>query len=130
MLKNISIIFILILFFISGIKKLLNFNSTVKLLKLKFPIKLPFVFYQISIVGVILLLTFGSMFLIYSSFTDKFKKISCYIVILFILFTLFATLMFHPPTDKTQQIQFMKNISIIGAFLLLLSVTSRGINIF
>lgn len=130
MLKNISIIFILILFFISGIKKLLNFNSTVKLLKLKFPIKLPFVFYQIAIVGVILLLTFGSMFLIYSSFTDKFKKISCYIVILFILFTLFATLMFHPPTDKTQQIQFMKNISIIGAFLLLLSVTSRGINIF
>lgn len=130
MLKNISIIFILILFLISGFNKLLNFNSTVKLLKLKFPIKLPFVFYQIAIIGVILLLTFGSMFLIYSSITDKFKKISCYVIICFILFTVTATMLFHPPTDKTQQIQFMKNISIIGAFLLLLSVTSRGINIF
>jgi uncharacterized membrane protein YphA (DoxX/SURF4 family) len=130
MLKNISIIFILILFLISGFNKLLNFNSTVKLLKLKFPIKLPFVFYQIAIIGVILLLTFGSMFLIYSSITDKFKKISCYVIICFILFTVTATMLFHPPTDKTQQIQFMKNISIIGALLLLLSVASSGINIF
>jgi putative oxidoreductase len=130
MLKNISIIFILILFIISGFKKLFNFNSTAKLLKSKFPVNLPLLLHQIAIIGVIILLTIGSFFLIYSSFTDKFKKISCYIIICFIIFTVTATIMFHPPTDKTQQIQFMKNISIIGAFLLLLSVTSRGINIF
>ena len=130
MLRKISIIFILILYLISGFNKLLNFNSTVNFLKLKFPIKLPYFLYQLSIVGVICLLTLGSLFLIYSIYTDKFKKIASYLIILFIAFTVTATLIFHWPVDKNQQIQFMKNISIIGGFLLLLNDVSRGIKIF
>ena len=86
--------------------------------------------YQLSIVGVICLLTLGSLFLIYSIYTDKFKKIASYLIILFIAFTVTATLIFHWPVDKNQQIQFMKNISIIGGFLLLLNDVSRGIKIF
>ena len=130
MFKKISIIFILILYLISGFSKILNFNMTLKFLKLKFPIKLPNFLYTLSIVGVIILLTLGSLFLIYSIFTDKFKRMASYVIILFIVFTVIATLIFHWPVDKNQQIQFMKNLSIIGGFLLLLKDVSRGIKIF
>ena len=130
MLVKIGNIFILILYILSGIKKLFSFNSTVNALKSKFPINMPMIFYKLAIVGVIILLTIGSLFLNYSIFTEKYKKESSYVIILFIAFTIAATLLFHLPTDQAQQIQFLKNLSIIGGFILLLSITSRGIKIF
>jgi hypothetical protein len=80
---------------------------------------MPIIFYKLEIIGVIVLLIIGSLFLNYSIFTEKYKKESSYIIILFIAFTIAATLLFHLPTDKTQQIQFFKNVSIIVGFILL-----------
>jgi uncharacterized membrane protein YphA (DoxX/SURF4 family) len=118
-LKKIGVVLLLVLYVMSGIKKIFTFNDTSKALESKFPIKFPLWFFKLSMVGVIILLTAGSGFLLYDTFFNVNKLISILIIIAMIIFTIMATFLFHPPlTDK---IHFMKNTSIVGAFFLLLS---------
>jgi uncharacterized membrane protein YphA (DoxX/SURF4 family) len=118
-LRKIGVILLLILYIMSGIKKIFSFKATSEVLSKKFPIKFPLWFFKLSMIGVIILLTAGSGFLLYDTFFNVNKLISTLIIIAMICFTIMATFLFHPPlTDK---IHFMKNISIIGAFFLLLS---------
>jgi uncharacterized membrane protein YphA (DoxX/SURF4 family) len=111
---------LLAMYLISGISKAFNFKSTRNAIISKFPIKLPIVLYTIALVCVILLLTVGSLTVIYTFLTKKLALISSKIVLLLILFTICATLMFHFPSEK-EKYHFMKNMSIIGGFLILLS---------
>lgn len=120
MFKKIGIILFLILYLLSGFNKALNFIPTVELTQTKFPIKLPLWFFKLTIVGVIILLTIGSLLLIVNTFTNKFNKLAFYTTICMILFTIMATLMFHYPPVGADKYHFQKNLSIIGGFFIIL----------
>jgi uncharacterized membrane protein YphA (DoxX/SURF4 family) len=119
-IQKTGIVFLLGMYLYSGVNKAFTFEGTRNAIKSKFPIKLPDFIYTLALIGVILLLTVGSSIVGYSVFTNKLVKISSYITIALILFTIMATLMFHFPSEK-EKYHFMKNMSIIGGFLILLS---------
>jgi putative oxidoreductase len=115
-----SVVLINILFISSAFGKINNFNGTVNSLKSVFWIKkLPLWFFQLAIAGVIVLLICAPSVMLYSVFNPKynmFARFACYALI---AFTLLASLLYHMPTDPSQRINFMKNMSIIGGFLAL-----------
>ena len=121
MLSKIGIILVLAMYVLSGVNKFLDFNGTVSITSQKFPIKFPKWFFQLTIVGVVLLLTAGSSLLIYNEFTDKYADLAKVTTVLMIIFTILATLMFHFPPVGKDKYHFQKNVSIIGAFFLILS---------
>ena len=114
----ISTIFINLLFFASAYGKINNLTSTAKGLQKIFWIKgLPLWFFQFTIFCVIILLIVAPLTIILGSVNNKYgylAKLSCYALI---AFTILATLLYHFPTDPSQRINFMKNLSIIGGFL-------------
>jgi len=138
---------LLVLFVVSGMNKIANFDGTVKMLHSKllfksFPFKsFPFKSFskliaQLSIFGVILLFTFGSLFLLYATFMEdkeininkkirennNNRNIFIFVVSMFILFMVLATALFHNPiVDPSQKIHFLKNLAITGGFVLLLN---------
>lgn len=124
MYNKIGVIVLLILYLLSGYNKALNFMPTVNMTMAKFPIKFPLWFFKLTIVGVVSLLTAGSGLLIYSTFTQKYKRLAFYTTIAMILFTIMATLMFHFPPTGDQKYHFQKNISIVGGFIILLGTFS------
>ena len=120
MLLLISVLCLSLLFVVSAIGKINNFSATVNSLKSVFWIKkLPNWFYQLSIMGVIVLLIGAPIILVCAVLNPMysiFAKLACYALI---LFTILATLLYHYPTDPSQRNDFMKNVSIIGGFLAL-----------
>ena len=100
-----SILCLCLLFIVSAIGKINNFSGTVKSLKSVFWIKkLPIWFYQLAILGVIVLLICAPTTLVYATFNPKYNlhaKYSCYALV---TFTILATLLFHFPTDPSQRI--------------------------
>jgi uncharacterized membrane protein YphA (DoxX/SURF4 family) len=110
----------LLMFFLSGIGKIKDFSKVSKSLRKRFPLKLPLVFFKIAIICVIILLSGGSSFILYSTFTGEHKKISSYIILLLIAFTIAATLLYHFPKPNNKNIPFWNNISLTGGFVLLL----------
>ena len=98
MYNKIGIILFLAMYVLSGVNKAFKFMPTVKLTQSKFPIKFPLWFFQLAIVGVVLVLTIGSGLMMYSTYTNKLRKYSYYTSIPD-NFTIMAT-MFHPPFGK------------------------------
>lgn len=111
---------VLLMFILSGLGKIKEFDKVSKGLMKRFPIKLPLFFFKLSVVGVIILLLGGSLFILYSLFSNKFRKIASYIIMLLIVFTIAATLLYHFPKPKGKNIPFWSNITITGAFVLML----------
>ena len=123
--KYIGSICLLILFISSGVNKFINFNSTVTgLLKKTFFNIMSKIVAQLAIVFAIVLLIFGSITLLYIIYNKKenvWKVMYTFIIYAFIIFTILATLLYHNfYIDPSQKIHFMKNLAIIGGFLLLL----------
>lgn len=121
-LKIFGVFLLNLIYILSGLNKIFNFKKTVDKIKDKFIFnKLPYWFSQFSIIIVILIWTLGSILLLYSTFY-KIKIISIILNLLFSILTFIITLYFHNPIiDKSQNIQFLKNMSIIGGFVNLLS---------
>ena len=110
---------ILLLFILSGFSKIKNINGTAKYLQTNVNIDIPFNLYILAILLVIFLQLIGSLTILYSAVTNKIKKYAYYFCISLAVFTILATLIFHmPPTGKNYY-DVLKNISIIGALLLL-----------
>jgi len=109
-----------IMFLISGINKINNFTGVRKSIQKKFIVStLPLFFYQIILILVILLEILGPLVIIYSSITytlEIYAEIACYALV---VFTILATLMYHPPNKKKEYHYFMKNVSIVGGLLAL-----------
>lgn len=120
-LLKVGTVMILLMFILSGIGKIKNFDKVSKGLMKRFPIKLPLFFFKLAITGVIILLSGGSLFILYSLFANKFRKIASYIIMLLIVFTIAATLLYHFPKPKSKNIPFWSNITITGAFVLMLN---------
>ena len=114
-------IMILLMFILSGISKIKGFDKVSKGLMKRFPIKLPLFFFKLSLVGVIILLLGGSSFILYSLFANKFRKIASYIIMLLIVFTIAATLLYHFPKPNNRNIPFWSNVTITGGFVLMLN---------
>lgn len=112
---------LLFMFFFAGINKVLNFNSTVNGFKNMFFLKkLPNIFYTLVIVGVIILEIVAPIIILLEFLNfAKLRMYSYYSSIGLAIFTILATLIYHPPTNPKERISFMKNTSIIGGLILL-----------
>jgi peptidoglycan/LPS O-acetylase OafA/YrhL len=75
--------------------------------------------YNTTILGVIMLLFFGSLLVLYSLFTGMYKEYAYVATIGLATFTAMTILIFHFPTNKSEIISFMKNLSIFGGLMIL-----------
>jgi hypothetical protein len=75
--------------------------------------------YNTSISGVILLLFFGSLLVLYSLFTSTCQDIAYVATIGLATFTAMTILIYHFPTNKDEVTSFTKNLSIFGGLMLL-----------
>jgi len=118
----IALVFILPMFIWSGFNKIFNFDKKVKTLNKKLSF-LPKFCCDFGMVMVIVLEIIGSLILLYSAIFYKnrsplLQTITNITLILFILFLLVVTFIYHPPGKK--MIPFMSNMCDVGAFILLL----------
>jgi len=115
-LKKISVFLFFIMFIYSGINKIFSFNK--KILTLQNKINLPYYICAIGMVLVILLEIVGSLIIYYYIFHNyNIKYITNLIYILFLLFLIVVTYIYHPPTDKI--IPFLSNVTTFSGLLYL-----------
>ena len=111
---------ILLMYFLAGIHKAMNFSSTVKgFQNMVFLQKMPSIFYNLSILGVILLEIVAPIIIMSSLYTNTHRDCAYYSSIGLALFTILASLIYHFPTNKGQRSAFMKNLTAIGSLMLL-----------
>jgi len=111
---------ILIMYFLAGISKIQNFSSTVKGFQNMFILnKLPKFFYNFVILGVILLEILAPILIIFSLHTNMYKDYAYYSSVGLAIFTILATLIYHFPPYGAERYAFMKNLTAIGALMLL-----------
>lgn len=124
--KNLGLILLLHLYIVSGFGKIKNFEETSNGLKEKFEEKFPvsfnIYFYKFTLCLVILLLTVGSFLLFYLHYFKKNKYLLKLLCIEFILFTILATYLYHIPATGHNFYATLKNICIIGGFLLIYGI--------
>ena len=75
--------------------------------------------YNTTICGVIMLLFFGSLLILYSLYTSMYQDYAYAATIGLATFTAMTILIFHFPTNKSEIISFTKNLSIFGGLMLL-----------
>ena len=75
--------------------------------------------YNTAITGVIGLLTLGSLLILYSLYTNRYKEYAYVATIGLAVFTAMTILIFHFPTNPDETISFTKNLSIFGGLMLL-----------
>ena len=122
--KNIILFFslflLVLMYLVSAFNKITSFNSTVKDLSKKIIFNMfPLFFTQLSLMIVILLEVICSLIIIMAIFDRKLKNKAIISAILLGIYTFLATLLYHFPPKGIQYYMFFKNISIIGAFMLL-----------
>ena len=81
--------------------------------------KLISLLYNITIWGVIILLFFGSLLILYSLYTNMYQDYAYSATIGLATFTAMTILIFHFPTNKSEFISFVKNLSIFGGLMIL-----------
>lgn len=77
------------------------------------------IIFNTTILGVIILLIFGSSIILYSLFTGMYQDYAYVATIGLATFTAMTILIFHFPTNKSEIISFTKNLSIFGGLMLL-----------
>jgi len=116
-INMLGIFLILVIYLVSGINKVFTFNNVATSInKLNIFNKLGLTISKLALLIIILIWTFGSLFLLYCKYTDN-NLLGKYISSAFIIFTLIITLYYHFPSDKSQTIHFMKNLAIIGGLI-------------
>jgi len=107
-------LFLLICIAFIGIPALVYLKKTLNQSKM-----LVSLIYDSTIVGVIGLLTFGSLLILYSLYTSKYEEYAYVATIGLAVFTAMTILIFHFPTNPDEMISFTKNLSIFGGLMLL-----------
>jgi len=118
-MKNLVAALLLIFIFpISGISKITNFNATTlgmkNMINLKF---LPTIFFKLAIFGAIIIEFISPLIIVGNIFNYTSNNLAKLSIITLIIFTFFATLIYHFPTRSGQKKYFMKNIAIIGGLM-------------
>jgi len=106
------------LYIYSSYGKIVDVSGTATSLQQK--TNLPMLICTLGVIGVIILELFGSLFVIYSIYTNKYKEYLYYTLWLFIIFNIVVTIIYHYPINKKELVNFLKNLSITGGFILLL----------
>jgi putative oxidoreductase len=120
LIKIVGIILISILFVYSGINKILNFNDTAQY----FNKKVNFIDINLSkvvIVMAILILLISPILMLIGMAKNNSLLLQIGTGGL-IIFTILATIIFHPITDANERNNMLKNISIIGGLALVLVI--------
>lgn len=117
---------LLIMYFLSGISKYRHFSSTVssykqkvEVFKLFGKIKLPMLFFNLSIIVVILLEIIMPVIVMYSLYFGTLNKEAFYLTLALAIFNILATILYHYPPVGSEYYAFMKNVSSLGGILLL-----------
>jgi hypothetical protein len=111
---------ILLMYFLAGISKAVNFSSTVKgFHEMFFLPNLPKLFYDLAIFGVVLLEILAPIIIMFSLYTNTYTEYAYYSSIGLAIFTVLATLIYHFPTKEGQYYAFMKNLTATGSLMLL-----------
>lgn len=115
------VVLLVIMFIISGINKVFNFNGTGIGLKEKLNYNIPDYIYNLIIVIVILLEIIAPLIVIYYITTKKYREWAYYSVIALVIFTILATLLYHFPdfSNYKRSLAFWANVSLLGGLLLL-----------
>jgi len=116
-IHRVAILLFFIMFIFSGFRKIPNFSKNVKGLAGK--TKLPSPINELGMIGVILLEIIGSLIIVYYFWGGRLfsKELVKYITILFLLFMLVVTPLYHPPNK--QIIPFLANVTTFAGFLLI-----------
>lgn len=110
-------VFLLSMFFVSGINKIFSFQETVDSLTNKIPFE---IFSNLVIVLVILLEIIAPLLIIYYFISGNYKKYAYYSVISLCIFTILATILYHPPKfSYKKSLGFWANMTLVGGLLLL-----------
>jgi len=113
--KQLATILFYLMFIYSGVNKIFTFNKKVTVLANK--TGLPNYINVLGMIGVIILEILGSLILIINSFDNKIidKKIIKFTNMLFLLFLIVVTLLYHPPNKKI--IPFLSNLTTFSGIL-------------
>jgi hypothetical protein len=93
--------------FLVLVKKYLNLQTFISLI------------YNITICGVIGLLIFGSLIILYSLYSGMYQNYAYVATMGLATFIAMTILIFHFPTNKKEIISFTKNLSIFGGLMIL-----------
>lgn len=113
----IILVLITLMYFVSGLKKSINFNNVVLGFKKKIYINMPTYIYFIIILFVIILEILAPLFIIKASLNYNYKQFGLYSAYALVIFTILATLIYHFPPFGNTYYPFISNITSIGALL-------------
>lgn len=117
-LKQIAILLFYVMFLYSGINKIFTFQKKVNTLGKK--TNLPYTINVLGMIGVIMLEILGSLIIIAHSLNlIKIPKLIVKLTyILYLMFLVVVTFLYHPPTDK-KIIPFLSNLTTFSGLLYL-----------
>jgi uncharacterized membrane protein YphA (DoxX/SURF4 family) len=112
---------LLAMFILSGYHKLITFPKTVDNFQTRINLPISYFIYQIIILLVIILEIIAPLIIIYYFYSNNLESYAYIACISLIIFTIFATIIYHPPDlyNYYKSIPFWANISLIGGLLLL-----------
>ena len=119
--KLISVNVMMIMFFLSGIDKMINFYKISNEFATKTPVKIPIQIAYLAII-VAIIIELAAPILINVGLIKKNKKLVLYSTLFLIVFTVFATLLYHFPPIGYQYYPFMSNLTTIGGLMLILYI--------
>lgn len=109
----------MIMFFLSGIDKMINFNKISIGFATKFPMNIPIQLAYLSII-IAIIIELVAPILINVGLIKKNKRLVVYSTLSLIIFTIAATLLYHFPPTGYQYYPFMSNITTIGGLALII----------
>ena len=117
-----SCVCLFLVYLLSGFSKLMNVNKTVDFLhgKVQRIVNVPKIICFVCIILAIALQILGTLLILFSAYTGKYRDYAYYTILLFILFNIVVTLIFHFPPVGDNYYDSLKNLSITGGFLILL----------
>ena len=111
------IVLFFIMFIYSGFSKIKNFQKKVSILQSK--THLPHIINVLGMFGVMTLEVFGSLIMIAHFFNPRLLpfNLTKLVNVLFILFLIVVTMLYHPPWDK--KIPFLSNLTTLAGLLII-----------
>ena len=119
----IGLVCLVSVFFYAGITKIFNLSATTDSISF-LPIfsSLPWFISLLATIIAIGIEIFAPILIIIAYFNHTLGSMYQYAIYSLIGFTILASLFFHPPSDQTQRVSFLKNIGLIGGFIIALDL--------